>query len=155
MTPLTYNLPENFKPFATLVICGNTFGDGRVLIEVNGSPFLFIGNGQYPLVWLSMPEVSVGSIDNITWIYAIKGNETTQSDYTITKIEGNTTIIKFKQKEILKVVKHDENSAEITKIDLRTVGLDIYGDGNTLNLGANKFTNNSFFGTHTMFNIGG
>jgi len=68
--------------------------------------------------------------------------------------ENKSTILKAGDVTIVEATKVSEEKAIVTKIDLRPIGLNIYGDTDGLCVGTNKLTSNTFMNVHTMVGIG-
>lgn len=134
-------------------MCGNNYNHGKALIEVNKTPFLFIGKGVRPLVWLSLPEYLAGSL-SFVWVYAIHENRTTHKQINIDERE-KSTLIRFNDSVILEVNKIYEEQAEIVQLDMRPIGLQIHGNKYELIVGKDKLINNSFANIGSMISIGG
>ena len=56
--------------------------------------------------------------------------------------------------KIIKVVAESETTAVADIVDLRPLGINIYGDSSILNLGNNKFTQNSIVNARVAFALG-
>lgn len=140
-------LPEEYFPFEELDICGNQFIRGQVPIRIKGKiPFL-IGKGNVPLIWLNAPVTK----DGHNWQEVVVKNESFNKKMDV-KISKNTVSISTKDKTltVIKVNKIFDDLAEITVLDLRPLGLSIYGDTAGLHIGTHSFANNIFEGVHTM-----
>lgn len=141
-------LPENYIPFPQLIICSNIFNNGKIPIIIKGNiPFL-VGNNDNLLIWLSGPL----SENNYNWRDYIIKNESLDKRLKI-NIENNSITVLFKSTIIIKVIKKSSEIAEIIKLDLRPLGLNIYGNENELIIGKNKFVKNSFIAVETMIAI--
>ena len=105
-----------------------------------------------PIVWLSVAIVD----DNkrIGYLEIIKEN----------KVVYNPRNFKFKVTEFGFMISIDstmvceagdvqKNSIEIFKLDLRPLGLNVYGDHNILNIGNNKMSRNTSINSEAMFGI--
>lgn len=140
-------LPEEYYPFEELIICGNQFIRGQVPIRIKGKiPFL-IGKGNVPLIWLNAPVTK----DGHNWQEVIVKNESFNKKINVMISKDTVSILtKGKTFTIIKVNKISDDLAEIIVLDLRPLGLSIYGDSTGLHIGTLSFTNNIFEGVHTM-----
>jgi len=151
MTNDKIKLPEDYKPFEQLVICSNSFINGYIPINISGHiPFL-VGKGEYPEIWLSMPS----SKDGTTWKEVVINNQPVDKNLSIIFSEKDKLInISIGSAILIQVKKTSDERAEIISIDLRPLGLNIYGDINGLYVATNLFQNNSFANAHTMMALG-
>jgi hypothetical protein len=149
------NLPEDYLPFSKIKICSNWFIGGKYLIEIDKNIPLLIGKGVLPLVWLSAP------VSKDKWEYIIERNISRNPTITVDlSKENKSVIIKLKQgkfvrdKIIINIIMESEESIHIKELDLRPVGLIIFGDENMLNIGTNTIQNSTVAATRTMIGIG-
>lgn len=148
---LSNELPKDYLPFKELEVCGNWFLDGMVPIEVQKNAILLIGRGQEPLIWLCGPVSKKGKqFQEIVE----KNKSLNRAVDVIVSGRNRSTIVKTGEITIIEVTKVSEEKAIISKIDLRPVGLSIYGDTSGLTIGMNNFVGNSFIRTRTMIGIG-
>jgi hypothetical protein len=146
---LSNELPKEYLPFAVLEICSNQFVNGMVPIEVHKNAILLIGRGQEPLIWLCGPVSKEGK----QFQEIVEKNKSLNRSVDVIVSEMKT-VVKSGEITILEVTKESEEKAIISKLDLRPVGLSIYGDTSGLTIGTNNFVGNSFQGTRTMIGIG-
>lgn len=140
-------LPKEFYPFEELDICGNQFIRGQVPIRIEDKiPFL-IGKGEVPLIWLNAPVTK----DGHKWQEVIVKNDSFNKKVDVVISKDTVSILtKGKTFTIIKVNKISNDLAEIITLDLRPLGLSIYGDSTGLHIGTHSFTNTIFEGVHTM-----
>jgi hypothetical protein len=140
-------IPNDYKPFPELIICSNSFVNGKIPIEVSGNiPFL-VGNGKFPIIWLFGPV----SKYEIKWQEIVSNNQALDKRITITFSEKDQIVnVSFGSIILIQVKKISDDKADIINLDLRPLGLNIYGDSNGLNVGTNSFSNNSFSNVNTM-----
>jgi len=143
-------LPEEYFPFEELIICGNQFIRGQVPIRMKSKiPFL-IGKGDVPLIWLNAPLTKDG--DN--WKEVIVKNQSLNKKIEVMISRDTVSIItNDKTFTVIKVNKLSDDLAEIIDLDLRPLGLKIYGDKSGLHIGFHSVTNNIFEGVHTMISM--
>jgi hypothetical protein len=148
-------LPEDYLPFSKIIICSNAFIGGKYIIEVNINVPLLIGKGILPLVWLSIP------LSDNKWSYIIERNISHHPNIIVElSTEKHSVIIKIREgkiktdKVIINIYKETEDSIIIKQIDLRPMGLDIYGNEDGLNVGTNIIKNSNFLNVNTMIGIG-
>jgi hypothetical protein len=148
-------LPEDYLPFSKIKICSNWFIGGEYLIEVDKNIPLLIGKGVLPLVWLSVP------VSKDKWEYIVERNISRNPTIVVDLSKDNKSVIikitqaKFlRDKIILNIVMDSDDSITIKELDMRPIGLIIYGDENKLNIGTNIIQNSTVAATRTMISIG-
>ena len=145
------DLPKEYFPFEELEICSNQFINGKVLIEVHNNAVLLIGKGPQPVVWLS----GLISKEGKQFQEIVNRNLSLNKSVDIVISEkNNSTIIKVGDLTILEAAKASESKAIVPKMDLRPIGLNIFGDTKELHVGTNRLINSTFMNTHTMVGIG-
>ena len=150
LMPVT-ELPKEYLPFEELEMCSNRFVNGKVLIEAHNHAVLLIGKGPQPVVWLSGLISKEGK--QFQEIVNKNCSLNKRVDVIISE-KNNSTIIKVGDLTIVEVAKASESKAIIPKMDLRPLGLNIYGDTKELHVGTNRLIGSTFMNTHTMVGIG-
>jgi hypothetical protein len=143
-------LPDDYKPFVELIICTNKFLNGVIPINIAGNiPFL-VGNGDYPIIWLFGP---ISKYDN-KWREIVSRNQALDKRIRITFSEKDKlTNISFESIILIQVKKVSHWKADVINLELRPLGLNIYGNSNGLNVGTNSIANNLFSNVHTMLSL--
>jgi hypothetical protein len=147
-------LPDDYIPFNHLTICSNIIINGKIIVEIDGNVPLLIGKGELPLVWLRV------MVSPNEWKYVVERNVSLNQNINVelSKINNAVKIVyrdKYKiVKTIVNVIKNTENDVIVDEMDLRPVGLTIYGDKDELHIGTNTLKNNTFSNIHTMIKIG-
>lgn len=146
----TSRLPEDYVPFKTLHVCGNRFVSGSFIVKVGQRIPILIGKGVVPLVW-----IAIAAKGEKEWTFIVARNTSVNPELSIlfSKNDHSTTI-KLKNSVIIKVRKLNEDETEIVTMDLRPIGLKIYGDENGLHIGTHFLAGSTFEGAETMFAIG-
>jgi len=82
--------------------------------------------------------------------------EASISRHKVVKIyeENETLNVQIGDTQILSVKTINENSAEISLLDLRPLGINLFGNKTELKVGNSTFSGNSFFGVGTMIGFG-
>jgi hypothetical protein len=148
-------LPEDYIPFSKIIICSNSFIDGEYIIKVNMHVPLLIGKGIMPLVWLSIP------LPNDKFSYIVERN-ISHHPKIIVELSNDKRSVNIKisedkyktDKVVINIFKETDDSIIIKQIDLRPIGLDIYGNEDGLNVGTNVIKNSNFLNVNTMIGIG-
>jgi len=145
------NLPENYKSLNSLTICSNKLIGGGFPFAVGEGLPLIIGSGSDPMVWLQAVE----NPQSKKLLLLVDGNISTVKELSVTKPEQGVIEIYFKGiTRILRVKKMDENSAVISFLDLRPIGINVTGNQDGLNIGGNSFSKNTFQGASVFFGLG-
>ena len=142
-------LPKEYKPFDQLALCGNTLINVPVPFEVDGYIPLLIGRNQLPKIWLNAPSPKPG----LEWTPLVRQNRSLHKAVRLIEQE-NEIIIKINSIEILRVLKISNNSANVVQMDLRPIGLNIYGDKSHLVVGTHQLASNTFQNVYVMIGIG-
>lgn len=145
-------LPEIYTPFPTLIICSNELVSVQVPIAVGDRPVLLIGmdDSSTAQVWLQAP---MGSPKGSTWEWIIEGNEKRFQDASVL-IAGPSIGVFLGEDSLLHVtVTEPHNRADVISMDLRPLGMAIYGNMQGLTVAGNKLVGNHFNNVHTMISI--
>jgi len=143
-------LPENYTPYNELIICNNILINVIVPIELNKRIPLLIGKGDIPLVWLSIPATK----DASSWQEIVIKNESLNKKIAvITSEKDKSVIIKAGKHIFIHVKKISDEKAEVIGLDLRPLGLNIYGDTKGLYIATYSLSKNTFNNVHTMIGI--
>lgn len=145
----SYILPEDYMPFPEIVICSNKLINGTIPITISKHiPFL-VGFGDIPLIWISGPVSKDGSL----WREIVAKNQPIDDRANIIEEDNNISIL-YDNNIIINVIKLSDNKAEILYLDLRPIGLDIFGDINGLFISKSNLFNNSFKNVFIMIGLG-
>jgi hypothetical protein len=141
-------LPENYKPLNELNVCSNKLLGGAKLIGIDGFSPILIGNGIIPTIWI------FGKNKNNKWVELIKENKSLHSGIQIINDKINREIIIGIQNTIiLKGKMTSDKVCEVNTIDLRPIGLDIYGKEKEFYIANSTFSNNTFQGSGFLIGI--
>lgn len=145
-------LPQNYLPLESLIICSNKLLDGSLPFSFGEGLPLIVGNGILPTVWLQGP-LYPGSKELVN---LIDNNISLVEDLAITANLQNRSIeIVFnKNVKVLEVKIIGGKSAEINYINLKPLGFNITGTSNELNIGGSRFSKNTIKGTNVFIGLG-
>lgn len=162
-------VPPDYLPFPTLRVCGNDFTNVRFLLEAEGFHPLLIGQGVFPILWIwgvSRGERMLLVERNVARHPAITvrlGSET-EIVTPVTVIGGSkaTVTVHLRQAEtmlapehlLIRVEKDSQGKAIVESIDLRPIGLYIYGDAEGLVVATHRIKRNTFSNIGTAFKFG-
>lgn len=148
--PIDVKIPSDYKPFKTLIVCSNKLINGRVPFEVNGFVPFLVGVGEnVPLIWVQVP--SNKNLDS--WQYLVRANRSLHSNTQIIYIKKGIKV-QIGNRPIIHVVSESNESAEILDLDLRPMGLQIFGTKDMMTVGNQIMKNNVFENVDAMMGVG-
>lgn len=134
---------EDYEPFQRLLLCGNTLIDVMFPILLNGTPPIRIGKGQMPIIWLSAPV----SPQNDEWMELVRANVSLSPLIQVLK-RSQIVRVQISNTTILHARKISQDEVVVTSLDLRPIGLAIFGDSaKGLTVGGRTLINNTIQGT--------
>jgi hypothetical protein len=136
--------PNDAAPYERLIVCSNTLYDGTSIVSINDELPLTICKGKIPRVWIKGLGKSKGALISLV--------EDSISKHPAIQVYANdgSINIKIANSNILIANNISNESAEVTFLDLRPIGLNIYGDKNSLNAAGNSLSNNSMRGGRAL-----
>nr|WP_240493006.1 hypothetical protein [Vibrio parahaemolyticus] len=145
---------DNAELYRELVVCSNTLVNTKHILSADsGWHPLVIRKGIKPRVWLSIKiqENSDASKDS-GYLELISDSQVKHSavELTSTKYGFQITI---NDQIIVEAGNHTDEALEVIKLDLRPLGLNIYGDHTSLSVGNNSMSRNTSVNGHSMFGI--
>lgn len=140
--------PSNYQIIPELNVCSNKIINGGYVIGIGDFPPLIIGAGKSPMVWLYARS------DKSNWVPLVYENLSHNSQILVVEdSETRTTTIRTEKGVIFNAVMQNDYVCLVTQLDLRSTGLDIYGDQDKLQVGNSTFAGNSFKGSKFMIGI--
>jgi hypothetical protein len=144
-------LPESYAPFNKLEICNNTLVNVKVPFLIGRTPLLLFGQGKCPHIWLSAPVKPISD----EWRYVVENNRSLNpAIFVEVDDQDNLVVVRINNLTIIKVIAEAEDSAICEMLDLRPIGINVYGDKNSLTVGTQKFTRNSVRNARIAFASG-
>lgn len=143
------SLPTGYREPEKMEIASNKLEKVKAILEINGNIPILIGDGARPKVWLYIPANREGT----DWYPLIKDNFSTNPDVLVMGSDNSVTIASPKG-NILEAVKREDGVIEVTKLDLRLVGLDFVAENGSIKFMGNTFTGNTFRNVRVMFGAG-
>lgn len=145
----TRNLPKSYTPYNTLVVCSNTLTGGGHFVAVGDILPVVVGKGDKPKIWLQAltdPKTK----EFMTLVEASISKHPAVRVYE----DDDTLKITVSGTLVLSIKATGEDSAEIDTLDMRSLGLNLYGTKNELMVGSNTFSGNSMSGGGTLIGFG-
>lgn len=145
----TENLPTNYQPYQSLSFCSNSIIGGGHIFAMGKVIPLLIGVGPHPRVWLQA-VAAPGSKDFVT---IVSDSKSTHPAVHV-MVEGNTVIVSVGGRTVLTAEARDTQSAVVSEVDFRPLGLNVFGSSTGLSLGGMQLSNNTFSGVGIAFGLG-
>jgi len=144
-------LPAGYTPYRELRVCSNEFVNTKIAVEVEEHAPMLIGAGDGPRVWLSAPTGQ----GKPRWTLVVADNESRVADVVVRRTPQGGLEVMASDTKVLEVQQADTESAAVTWLDLRPLGLEIHGDSDALWIGTNQFSANKFTNCDTAIGISG
>jgi len=141
----TENLPIGFKPYPKITVCSNTVIGGGHLVAMGKVLPLLIGMGPKPIIWL---QAATEPKEN-KFITIVDASIATHPLVRVAE-QGNKIIVSVGGKTLLIVEATSLEAAVVTELDLRPLGLNIYGNTSQLSAGGMHFISSTFAGVGTV-----
>ncbi len=145
----TDSLPADYAPYQNVSFCSNSIlGGGHIFVMGKVLPLL-IGIGHLPRVWLQA-VASPGSKELVTIVADSKAihpavNVSTVRNKVVVSVHGTAVLI---------AESSGDSQVVVTEVDFRPLGLNVFGNASSLNLGAMQLSNNTFSGVGVAFGLG-
>jgi len=143
------NMPKSYKPFNELILCSNKIIGGSNIVSMGEVIPIILGQGDKPMIWLQ----AVADLKGKTFTTVVEGSISMHPAIKVLQVEdalevsiGNITILKIKSSE--------KGSASVEKLDLRPLGINMFGDNTKLQAGGMTLTGNTFQGVGTAIALG-
>jgi len=145
------NLPQDFVPFAEINVCSNVMKGGKAPFLVGDKVPLLVGKNSHPKFWLSAPKDRAAT----EWIDLIVAGTTVHPNVKILLSEDQKDIsVQFRRQPVLELRVVSADSVDLSFIDLRPIGLNIFGENGVLHLGSHVLSSNSFENVAYMARLG-
>lgn len=143
------NLPKSYSPYETLVVCSNTLSGGGHILAIGDALPILVGKGEKPQIWLQ----ALSNPDKNEFVTIV---EASISKHPAVKVleENGAINIHVGGTNVLSVKVLSDTSAEVFFLDLRPLGINLYGSNSELKVGNSTFSGNSFAGGGTMIGFG-
>ncbi|WP_162549644.1 hypothetical protein [Hymenobacter nivis] len=144
-----YKLPKEYKRILNKDICSNKLIDCEGIALIRGIPPILIGAGEFPRIWLQ------GFSEQSGFIEIVSNNIRMNPNISLIEDKFNkTTAIAAGTKMIVHSQMIDSTSCAVRLIDLRPIGINMFGDETGLSVGGGSFSKNTFQGGSYFIAIG-
>lgn len=126
-------LPPEYEPYDKLYVCSVEIRARVPFMRYDLGAPLLIGKGVSPRVWMAMTDSQRPS----QLVYVLKDNSPFSPQIQVSA-EGGKTVVMTGETVMCSVTRLNENEASVDILDLRPMGLNIFGDSSLLNIGSNK-----------------
>lgn len=150
---MTYvaSLPGEYAAPKQLTLCSNILRNVQVPIAIEGTPILLIGKGTVPLVWLAAPIGMAGQ----RWVYVVQASRSMNPAVTVrTDLKIGTVVVKVSGSTVISGRAVSPEQITVDKVDLRLLGLAVFGDQSGLTFGGARLQQNIFDNVGTAFAAG-
>lgn len=140
----TTQIPVEYQAYGEIILCSNRLINVKKIVDDKGFIPILIGQDKRtkrPLIWLNAKTKDgvIQLIDKSRPLINIIDLNDYSNDNQIDVILNNQG-----DKHIIVQIENLDATPSITKLDLRTLGYNIYGDENALNIGGSTMQQNSF-----------
>jgi hypothetical protein len=145
------NPPKSLKKLNELVLCSNLIIGGGYPFAVGNILPLIIGGGEKPQIWLQAINDSSGK----NFIPIVENSISRDQRISVYEdpVSGEMKIF-FYSTPILIVKLINKSKAEISLLDLRPFGLNVWGNTSALYIGGSRFSHNRVHGVGVFINLG-
>lgn len=142
-------LPKSYKPYETLVICSNSMLGGGHIAAVGEVLPLVIGIGEKPQIWLQ----AITNPKTKEFIPIIEASVSKHPSVEVLEENGDI-VVTIQGSKVLVIKEESTNKAVVSQLDLRPVGLNIFGNSKTLTVGNSNFSGNTMSGGGVLIGFG-
>lgn len=143
-------LPSTYKPYQKLTVCSNVLIGGGHLVVLGEVLPLLVGSGDGPTIWLQAPTDKSGK----SYIPIVTASVASHPAVGVVSNNDGLTV-SIAGVPVIHIKQADQDSAVVDLLDLRPVGLNIFGNASSLTAGGATFSQNTFSGGGTMLAFGG
>lgn len=152
-------LPPGYTPFGELTLCSNMLVNVPVPLSVRDQPALLVGRGlsllvPEPKIWLAAPA----GPDSKDWSFVVENSQPLRPLITLTT-DKKTGAVEVQVggllgTVVLRVRATAPDAAVVDELDLRPLGLVVYGNERELHIGGMMMERNRFTNLQVAFAIG-
>lgn len=138
-------LPKNYNPYQNLSVCSNLLIGGGHLVVLGEVLPLLVGQGEIPKIWMQAPTDKTGK----KYVSLVVASVASHPAVNVVSNNAGLTV-SVGGTPVLHVVQESQDSATIDLLDLRPIGLDIFGTKDSLHAGSSNFSHNTFMGVGAL-----
>lgn len=144
----TENLPIQYRPYQIISFCSNQIIGGGHIFAMGKDLPLLIGEGRKPRIWLQ----AVSTPDSRELITVVSNSRSTHPAVSV-KVDGKRVIVTVQGRTVISAEPMGANGAVVTELDLRPVGLNVFGNQSGLSLGGMHLSHNTISGVGVAFGL--
>jgi hypothetical protein len=149
MTFTRDNLPASYKPYHKLTVCSNLLIGGGHVVEIAGVLPLIIGRGHKPQIWLQ----AISEVDKKEFVSIVE-NSISKFSAVEVKEANKSLIITIEGVKVLQVRETSKSEAIVDILDLRPIGINLFGNSKSMDVGGGSFSKNSMSGGGVLLGFG-
>jgi hypothetical protein len=139
------SIPKSYKPFGRLMLCSNTIVGGGYIVSIGDVIPLLLGQGKKPMVWLQ----AVTDSKRDRFVTVVDASIAKHPAVRITN-EGDALNVVSGSIVIIRIKSDEPGSAVVDKLDLRPLGINVFGDESHLQAGGAAFSSSTFTNVGTI-----
>lgn len=140
------SLPDGYVPYKRITVCSNELVGGGHIFAVGDVLPLLIGVGPKPLIWLQ----AVASPNSKEFVTIVDASISTHPAVRVSE-SGRRVTVTVGGAPVLAVEAISSESAVVSELDLRPIGLNVYGSSSKLHVGGMQISRSTFAGVGTAF----
>lgn len=145
----TEKLPAQYKPYKSINLCSNKIIGGGHIFAMGKNLPLLIGEGNAPRIWLQ----AVSAPGSREFITVVSDSKSTHPAVSI-KRDGKKISVTIQGRTVISVMPTGLHGATVLELDLRPIGLNVFGNASSLNLGGMQLSHNTFSDVGVAFGLG-
>jgi len=143
------NLPANYQPYNSLTICSNTLLGGGHIVAVGETLPIVIGRGTKPQIWLQ----AMSAPNSKKFVSIIESSVSNHPAVEVIEEEG-AIVVTIQGIKVLVVKADSDQAATVSQLDLRPIGLNLFGNQSSLTAGGSTLSNNTMSGGAVLIGFG-
>jgi hypothetical protein len=145
----TESLPEQYRPYQNINFCNNQIIGGGHIFAMGKDLPLLIGEGITPRIWLQAVSEPGGK----EFITVVSDSKSTHPAVSV-KLDGKSVIVTVQGRTVISAKSNGAHAVTVNELDLRPVGLNVFGNTSGLNLGGMHLSHNTFSDVGVAFGLG-
>lgn len=149
MTFTRTTLPASFRPYETLVVCSNSLIGGGHIASIGDVLPLIIGTGEKPQIWLQ----ALADPEKKEFVSIVESSVSTHPAVDVREVFG-AIVVSVQGTTVVRVRQVASDRAEVDSIDLRPIGLNLYGNSSSMIVGGTTISRSSMRGGGVLVGLG-